>query len=120
MCFAEKYFHVNVIIIISRKPKLNWVNIFGLLFTSRYLGINREGVNFFFSLCTVRMIKSRRTSLTGQVGNCGKPRKPNRISDGRLNGMKPFERHRRRWVNNIKRDIKISLIKFDLAQDKAG
>jgi hypothetical protein len=52
------------------------------------------------------MIKSRRTRWTGHVARIGKKSNAYRILVGMPEGKRPLERPRRRWVDNIKMDLR--------------
>jgi hypothetical protein len=52
------------------------------------------------------MIKSNRMRLAGHVAQIGTKRNPFRILVGKPEGKRPLGSPRRRWVNNIKIDIK--------------
>jgi hypothetical protein len=52
------------------------------------------------------MIKSRRTRWTGHVALMGGKRNAYRILVGKTEGKKSLERRSRRWVDNIKMDLR--------------
>jgi hypothetical protein len=52
------------------------------------------------------MIKSRRMRLAGHVARMGEKRNAYRILVGKSEGKRPLERPRRRWVDNIKMDLR--------------
>jgi hypothetical protein len=52
------------------------------------------------------MIKSRKMSWAGHVARMGENRNAYRILVGKPEGKKPLVRPRRRWVNNIKMDLR--------------
>jgi hypothetical protein len=54
----------------------------------------------------IRMIKSRRMRWTGHVARMGEKRNANRILVGKPDGTRPLGRPRRRWVGNIKMDLR--------------
>jgi hypothetical protein len=68
------------------------------------------------------MIKSRRMRWTGHVAQMGEKRNVYRILVGKPEGKRPLGRPRRRWVDNIKMDLRevgwngMDLI--DLSQDR--
>jgi hypothetical protein len=67
------------------------------------------------------MIKSRRMRWAGKVALMGENRNAYRILVGNPEGKRPLERQRRRWVDNIKmdlREIEWDMYWIDLAQDK--
>ena len=53
----------------------------------------------------VRVIKSRRMILAGQVAHMGDRRGVYRVSVGKPEGKRPLGRLRHRWEDNIKMDI---------------
>jgi hypothetical protein len=52
------------------------------------------------------MIKSRRIRWAGHVGRMRERRNAYRILVGRPEGRRPLGRPRRRWVDNIKMDLR--------------
>jgi hypothetical protein len=52
------------------------------------------------------MIKSRRMRWAGYVARMGAKRNAYRILVGKPEGKSPLERLRRRWVDNIKMDLR--------------
>jgi hypothetical protein len=54
----------------------------------------------------IRMIKSRRTRWAGHVARMGAKRNTYRILVGKSEERRPMGRPRRRWVDNIKMDLK--------------
>jgi hypothetical protein len=52
------------------------------------------------------MIRSKRMKWTGHVARMGEGRGVNRVLVGRLEGKRPLRRHRRRWKDNIKMDLR--------------
>jgi hypothetical protein len=54
----------------------------------------------------IRIIESRRMRWTGHVAGMGEKRNAYRILVGKLEGKRPLGRPRRRWVDNIKMDIR--------------
>jgi hypothetical protein len=67
---------------------------------------NEELHNLYSSLSVIRMIKSRRMRWAGRVARMGENRNEYRIMVGKPEGKRPLGRPRRRWVNNIKMDLK--------------
>jgi hypothetical protein len=52
------------------------------------------------------IIKSRRIGLTGHVARMGAKKKACRILVGKPEGKRPLGRPRRRWVDNIKMELR--------------
>jgi hypothetical protein len=52
------------------------------------------------------MIKSRRVKLAGHVARMGETRTAYGILVGKSEGKRPLGRPRRRWVGNIKMDLR--------------
>jgi hypothetical protein len=67
---------------------------------------NEELHNLYSSPDIIRMIKSRRMRWTGHVARIGEKRNTSRILVGKQGGKRPIGRPRRRWVNNIKIDLR--------------
>jgi hypothetical protein len=66
---------------------------------------NEELHNLYSSLSLIRMIKSRRMRWAGHAAYRGK-RNAYRILVGKPEGKRPLGRPRRRWVDNIKMDLR--------------
>jgi hypothetical protein len=70
----------------------------------------------------IRMIKSRRMRWAGHVARMGATRNAYRILVGKPEGRRPLGRPRRRWVDNIKMDLREigwdDVDWIDLAQDR--
>jgi hypothetical protein len=66
---------------------------------------NEELHSFYSSPSTVRMIKSKRMKLTGHVARMEKT-DAYRILVRKRQGKRPLGRQRRRWVDNIKIDLR--------------
>jgi hypothetical protein len=68
------------------------------------------------------MIKSRRIGWAGHVARMGKTRNVYRILVGNPEGKRPLRRPRRRWVDNIKMDLReigwVDMDWIDLVQDR--
>jgi hypothetical protein len=68
------------------------------------------------------MIKSRRMRWAGHVARIGEKRNAYRILVGKPGGRRPLGRPRRRWVDNIKIDLREigwdGVDCVDLAQDR--
>jgi hypothetical protein len=67
---------------------------------------NDELHNLYSSPNIVRVIKSKRMRWAGHVARIGEGRDVYRILIGRPEGKRPLERHRRRWEDNIKIDLR--------------
>jgi hypothetical protein len=68
------------------------------------------------------MIKSRRMRWAGHVARMGEKRDAYRILVGKPGGKRPLGRPRRRWVDNIKMNLReigwVGVNWIDLAQDR--
>jgi hypothetical protein len=67
---------------------------------------NEELHNLYSSPSIIRMIKSRRMRLAGHVARMEEKRNAYRILVGKAEGKRPRGRPRRRWVGNVKIDLK--------------
>jgi hypothetical protein len=67
---------------------------------------NEEHRNMYSSPSIIRRIKSRRMKWVGHVARMGAKRYAYRILVRRPNGKRPLGRPRRRWVDNIKMDLR--------------
>ena len=56
-------------------------------------------------VCKIRVIKSRRLRWAGHVARMGESRAAYRVLPGFLEGRRPVGRPRRRWSDNVKRDL---------------
>jgi hypothetical protein len=65
---------------------------------------NEEPHNLYSS--PIRMIKSRRMRWAGHVARMGEKRNAYRVSVGKPEGRRPLGRPRRKWVDNIKMDLR--------------
>ena len=54
----------------------------------------------------MRVIKSRRIRWAGHVARMGEERGVCRVLVGKPEGKRPLERPRRRWVDNIRMDLR--------------
>jgi hypothetical protein len=70
----------------------------------------------------IRVIKSRRMRWAGHAAQMGERRHAYRILVGKTEGKEPLRRPRRRWVDNIKMDLRElewdGTDWIDLAQDR--
>jgi hypothetical protein len=53
----------------------------------------------------IRIIKSRRMRWAGHVARMGEKRNAYRLLVGKPEGKRPLGRPRRRWLDNIRRDL---------------
>jgi hypothetical protein len=67
---------------------------------------NEELHNLYSSRSIIRMIKSRRMRWAGHEARIGEKRNAYRILGGNPEGKRPLGRPRRRWVGNIKMDLR--------------
>jgi hypothetical protein len=67
---------------------------------------NEELHNFYSSPNIIRMIKSRRMRWAEHIGQMGEMRNAYRRLVGKPEGKRPLGRQRRRWVDNIKMDLR--------------
>jgi hypothetical protein len=67
---------------------------------------NEELHGLYYSPSIVRVIKARRMRWTGYVARMGEVRGAYNILVGRPEGRRPLGRPRRRWEDNIKRDLR--------------
>jgi hypothetical protein len=78
--------------------------------------------NLYSSPSIIRIIKSRRMKWAGHVARMGEKRNVYRILLGNPGGKKPLGRRRRRWMDNIKMDLREvgwnGMEWIDLVQDR--
>jgi hypothetical protein len=67
---------------------------------------NEELHNLYSSPNIIRMINSRRMRWAGHVASMGERRNAYMILVGKPEGRRPLGRPRRRWVDNIKIDLR--------------
>jgi hypothetical protein len=67
---------------------------------------NEELHNLYSSANIIRMIKSRWMRRSGHEARMGKTMNAYRILVGKPEGNRPLRRPRRRWVDNIKMDVR--------------
>jgi hypothetical protein len=68
---------------------------------------NEELHNLYSSLNIIRMIKSSRMRWAGHVARMVAKRNAYGILVGKPEGKRPLGRSRRRWVDNIKIDLRV-------------
>jgi hypothetical protein len=73
---------------------------------------NDELHNLYFSPNIIRMIKSRKMRWAGHVASMEEGRGVYKVLDGRPEGKRPLGRPRRRWEDNIKKDLREIGINF--------
>jgi hypothetical protein len=78
---------------------------------------NKELCNLYSSPSIIRMNKTR-MRWEKHVARMGEKRNANRVLVGKPEGKRPLGRPRRRWVNNIKMDLRDGLDLIDLAQNR--
>jgi hypothetical protein len=83
---------------------------------------NEEVHNLYSSPSIIRVIKSRRMRWEGNVARIGQKMNAYRILVGKPKGKKPIGRTKRRWVDNLKMDLREigrgGMDWIDLAQDR--
>jgi len=67
---------------------------------------NEELNDLYSSLNIVRVLKWRRIRWVGHVARMGEGRGVYRVLVGKPEGKRPLGRPRRRWVNNIRKDLR--------------
>jgi hypothetical protein len=67
---------------------------------------NDEHHNLYYSPSTIRMINSRRMRWSGQIARMGTKTNAYRILVGKPEAKRPLRRPRRRWLDNIKIDLR--------------
>jgi hypothetical protein len=68
--------------------------------------LHNEEHKLYSSPNIIRMIKSRRMRWAGHVAQIGEKRNSYRILVGKPEGKRPLGKPRRRWVDNIKIDLR--------------
>jgi len=83
---------------------------------------NEELNDLYCSPNIVRIIKSRRKRWTGHVARLGERRGVYKVLVGKPEGKRPLGRPKRRWEDNIKKDLKEvgcgSMGWIELAEDR--
>src|SRR5215469_13114309 len=92
--------------------------------TGEWRKLHNEEFGDLFSLPNiVRVVKSRRMRWAGHVARMGEGRGVHRVLVGKPEGKGPLGRPRRRWEDNIKKDLKeLGGIRdwMELAQNRGG
>ena len=74
--------------------------------TGEWRKLHNEELSVLYSLPNiVRVVKSRRMRWAGHVARMGEGRGMHRVLVGKPEGKRPMERPRRRWEDNINRDL---------------
>jgi hypothetical protein len=74
--------------------------------TGEWRKFHNEELNDLYSLPNiVRVVKSKRMRRAGHVARMGEGRGVHRVMVGKPKGRRPLGRPRRRWEDNIKRDL---------------
>ena len=75
--------------------------------TGKWRKLRNEELNNLYSLPNiVRVVKSRRMRWAGHVARMGEGRDVYRVLVGKPEGRRPLGRPRRRWEDNIRRDLR--------------
>jgi hypothetical protein len=70
--------------------------------------LHNEGLHKLYSSPSIiRMIKSRRMRWAGHTARMGEKRNSYKILVGKPGGRRPLGRPRRRWMDNIKIDLRV-------------
>jgi hypothetical protein len=69
---------------------------------------NKELYTLYSSPNIIRVTKSKRLRWAGHVARMGERRGAYRALVGKPEGRRPLLRHRRRWEDNIKMDIRLN------------
>ena len=74
--------------------------------TGEWRKLHNEELNDLYSLPNiVRVVKSRRMRWAGHVAHMGEDTGMHRVLVGKPEGKRPLGRPRRRWEDNIKKDL---------------
>jgi hypothetical protein len=84
-----------------------WLLLLGHEVTGEWRKLHNEELhNLYSSPNIIRTIKSRRMRWARHVARMGEKRNAYRILVGKPEGRRPLGRPRRRWVDNIKMDLR--------------
>jgi hypothetical protein len=91
--------------------------------TGDWRKLHNEELHNFYSLPNIiRIIKSRRMRWAGYVARIGEDMNTYRILLGKPEGKRPLGKPRRRWMDNIKIDLRVigweGVDWIDVAQDR--
>jgi hypothetical protein len=82
----------------------NWLNV---VVTGGWIKLHNEELHDLYSLPSIiRIIKSRRMRWTGHVVRMREDRNAYILLVGKPEGKRPLGRPRRRWVDNIRMDLR--------------
>jgi hypothetical protein len=103
--------------------RLEFINIGNTSLTGGWRKVhNKKLHNLYFSSSIIRMIKSKRMRWAGHVARMGEKRNGYRILVGNPEGKRALGTQRRRWVDNIKIDLReigwAGMDLIDVAQDR--
>ena len=74
--------------------------------TGKWRKLHNEELSYLYSLPNiVRVVKSRRMRWAGHVARMGEGRGVHRVLVGKPEGKRSLGRPRRRWEDNIKKDL---------------
>jgi hypothetical protein len=74
--------------------------------TGEWRRLHNKGLYALYSSPNIRVIKSRRLRWAGHVARMGERRGAYRALVGKPEGRRPLGRPRRRWEDNIKKDLR--------------
>jgi hypothetical protein len=73
---------------------------------------NEQLHELYSSPSIIRMVRSKRMRLAGHIAQTGEKSNPCKILVGKREGKRPLGRPRRRWVDNIKMNIKRDRLEY--------
>jgi hypothetical protein len=92
--------------VLTPHPNNNNNNNYSILYKMTEENVHEELHNLYSSPSIIRIIKSRRMLWAGHIARMGEKRNAIRILVGNPKGKRPQGRRRRRWVDNIKMDLR--------------